>query len=448
MQLNRAQLNGTQLNRHNKKTESSHIREKLTLATCTLLQAAAPAAQAADDDWEIKSALMIYSESDSRVSAIEPVVSGSKEVADDQFLTVKMVLDSLTGATPNGAHASSSVQTFTSPSGNKSYTTQANETPLDDTFHDSRVALSASYDMPVIDNLSRVIWSANVSTEYDYQSLGASATFLRDYNNRNTTFSAALGFNSDSMDPVGGVPVPFANMRVAGADITDTRDGSSESKTISDVMFGIAQVISRRTLMQFNLGFSSTSGYQNDPYKILSLVDPSTGLPIAASGDDLPYLYESRPDSRSRQTFYWKTVHHLTEDVINVAYRYYTDDWDVTLHTIDFHYRYEIGDGSYLQLHLRYYSQSAAEFFRTSLVDGEALPEYASADYRLGEFTTTTLGLKYAMPMGNNSEFSVRGEVITQAQNDVGTPVGDQASQDLTPDLDAFVFQVGYSFRW
>lgn len=442
MQLNKHENPGTTQPR------SKHIREKLALATCTLLQAAAPAAHAADSDWEIKSALMMYSESDGRVNAIEPVVSGKKEIGEDQFLTVKVVLDALTGATPNGAHASSATQTFTSPSGGKSYTVQPNETPLDDTFHDSRVALSASWDMPVIDNLSRMIWSANVSSEYDYQSLGASATFLRDYNNRNTTFSAALGFNADSIDPVGGTPVPFAHMRVAGADITDTREGSSESKTISDVMFGITQVISRRTLMQFNLGFSSTSGYQNDPYKILSVVDGTTGLPVAQVGDDLPYLYESRPDSRSRQTFYWKTVHHLDEDVINVAYRYYTDDWDVTSHTIDFHYRYDLGGGSYLQPHVRYYSQSAAEFFRTSLVDGDPLPQYASADYRLGELTTTTLGLKYAMPVGKTSEFSLRGEVITQAQQDVTTPIGDQVSQDLTPDLDAVVFQVGYSFRW
>jgi hypothetical protein len=294
-----------------------------------------------------------------------------------------------------------------------------------------------------------MIWSANMSTEYDYQSLGLTATFLRDYNNRNTTFSAALGFNADGIDPVGGTPVPFAHMRSAGADISATRDGSSESKTISDLLVGVTQVISRRTLMQFNLGFSSVSGYQNDPYKILTVIDPVTGLPTSnVTGDDLPYVYESRPDSRSRQTFYWKTVHHLDEDVINVAYRYYTDDWDVTSHTVDFHYRYELSDGAYLQPHVRYYSQSAAEFFRTSLVDGDPLPKYASADYRLGEFTSTTLGLKYATPVGHDSEFSIRAELISQAQKDVGTAVGDQLNQNLTPDLDSYVLQVGYSFRW
>lgn len=433
-------------NKQAKSTNFTSISGKLTLATCTLLQVTGQTAQASDD-WDIQSALMIYSESDGRVSAIEPIVSAKREIAEDEIVNVKLVLDSLTGATPNGAHASSAVQTFTNPSGNKSYTVQPGDNPLDDTFLDTRVALSGSWEMPILDNRSRIIYGANVSKEFDYMSLGASATFMRDYNNRNTTLSYALGVNADSIDPSGGIPTPFANMRAAGSGTN--REGSGDSKSITDFMFGVTQVISRKTLMQFNLGFSNTSGYMNDPYKVITVIDPLTGLPTSSftDPDDLPYVYENRPDSRSRQTFYWKTVHHLTEDVINVSYRYYTDDWDVSSHTVDFHYRYELSDGAYLQPHIRYYTQSAAEFYTHSLDFGETV-EYASADYRLGELTTTTLGLKYAMPMGDNSEFSVRAEMINQSSNTVGTLVGDQLVQELAPDLDAVIFQVGYSFRW
>ena len=426
---------------------SSHkrIKEKLTLASATLLQLSnVAAADKPDDAWDVSSAVLFYSENDGRVSAIEPVISGSRELAEGEKVNLKLVLDSLTGATPNGAHASSSSQTFTNPSGKQAYTIAPGELPLDVTFLDTRVAFSGSYEMPVIDNYSRVILGGNLSKEFDYTSLGVSANFLRDYNNRNTTFSAALGLNADSIEPSGGIPTPFANMKVAGTGTN--RDGADDSKTISDFMLGLTQVINRRTLMQFNLGFSSSSGYMNDPYKIISVIDGTTGLPIAAVGDDLPYLYENRPDSRSRQTFFWKTVHHLTEDVINVSYRYHTDDWGIDSHTIDLHYRYELGNGRYLQPHLRYYSQTAADFFVTSLVDGAPLPQYASADYRLGEFVTNTIGLKYAMPVGKNSEFSVRAEVISQVQSEVGTAIGDQVNHDLTPDTDAYIIQFGYNF--
>jgi len=146
-------------------------------------------------------------------------------------------------------------------------------------------------------------------------------------------------------------------------------------------------------------------------------------------------------------------VHHLTEDVINVAYRYHTDDWDIDSHTIDFHYRYELTDGAYLQPHLRYYSQSAAEFFTHNLLNMQiASTQYASSDYRLGEFISTTIGLKYAMPLGKNQEFNVRAELISQANevvsSNVGTLTGDPGGQEIAPDLDATVIQFGYSFKW
>lgn len=415
-------------------SSNKRIREKLTLASATLLQVTnVSAADKPQDAWDVSTAVLVYSENDGRVSAIEPVISGTKEYDDGDIVNLKLVLDSLTGATPNGAHESSVEQTFTNPSGNKEYKVPAGDLPLDDTFLDTRVAFSGSYQTPIIDNYSRIILGGNVSKEFDYTSLGVSANFLRDYNNRNTTFSTAIGFNADSISPSGGIPTPFANMKVAQTGTN--RDGADDSKTITDIMFGVTQVINRRTLMQFNLGFSSTSGYMNDPYKIIGIVDAG-GLPITpVAVDDLPYLYESRPDSRSRQTFFWKTVHHLTEDVINVSYRYHTDDWGIDSHTIDFHYRYELGNGSYLQPHLRYYSQSAADFYVLDLLNGQPLPKHASADYRLAEFVTNTIGLKYAMPIGENSEFSVRAEVISQVQ-----------SEDLAPDTDAYIIQFGYDF--
>jgi Protein of unknown function (DUF3570) len=431
-------------------TKLRSIKTQLSLATCGLLQAVAPAAHA-ESDWRIDSALMIYSESDGRVSALEPVVNAAKEIGQDETINLKLVLDALTGATPNGANPSSSPQTFTTPSGDSSYTVAPSDDPLDDTFHDSRVAISAEWELPVFDQYSRMILGGNVSKEFDYMSLGASVSLLRDFNQRNTTASIALGVNADTITPVGGTPIPLVNMRIND---NASKDGSSDTKSITDVMLGITQVIDRKTLMQFNLGFSSTSGYQNDPYKIVTIVDDLSGLPIADTATDRPYVYESRPDSRSRQTFFWKTVHHLTEDTINFSYRYYTDDWDVNSHTLDLHYRYELGGNSYLEPHVRYYTQTAAEFFTHGLTASElaaiqATDGYASADYRLGEFTTTTLGLKYATPIGKTSEFSVRGEIITQANNDVAVPAGyESTGLDLSPDLTAIVLQVGYSFNF
>lgn len=426
-----------------------NIRTQMSLATCSLLQLAAPGANAADD-WNVDSAILFYSESDGRVNAVEPGVYASTDLEDGGKLSLRLIVDALTGATPNGAHASTVPQTFATPSGKSSYTVAPGETPLDSTFLDTRVAFGVDWEMP-LDRLNRIIWGVNGSGEHDYLSLGLSATYLRDLNNRNTTLTAGLAFNNDTINPEGGVATAFSPMRSAGIN----RDGADDTKTITDFIVGVTQVVDRKTLVQLNFSTGSTSGYQNDPYKILTVVDPVTGLPtisglVNVNADALPYVYEKRPDSRQRNSLFFKTVHHLDEDVIDFSYRYFWDDWDITSHTLDFKYRYEMKSGNYLQPHLRYYTQDAANFYTHHLVqgsdvdaNGNVLVEYASNDYRLAKSVTTTLGLKYGIPMGENSELGFRAELITQAVDNAGVPTGEE-----TPDLNAVIFQANYSLLW
>jgi hypothetical protein len=420
------------------------IREKLALASCALLQPVT--GNAAGEAWQVDSELLVYSESDGRVSILEPVANLGRNFEDESSLNVKLVIDAMTGATPNGAHASSSAQTFTRPSGNGEYTVAPGDIPLDDTFHDTRIALSADWVQPVIDDSTRLALGANISSEFDYFSLGASATLLRDFNGRNTTLSAGLGFNSDTITPKGGIPDPLKNMTRAGT--PTNRIGDSDTKTTVDLLLGLTQVIDRKTIMQFNYTVGKVDGYQNDPYKIVPVIDPATGLPIAQSGNDLPYLYENRPNTRTRQALFWQTVHHLTEDVVRFSLRHYWDDWGVNSDTVELKYRYALGAHDYIQPRLRYYKQTAADFFAHSLYSGDPLPQYVTADYRQGEFDSITAGIRYGHSTDANSEITLRLDLMQQNSKVVGTLVGDQLSQDVAPDLTAFIASVGYSVRW
>ena len=427
-----------------------NIKGRVGLATCSLLQIAAPLAQAEGSDWDIDTAFLYYGESDGRVQAAEPAIYAGRNFGDDDRIDLRLVVDVLTGATPNGAHASTVPQTFTTPSGSGSYTTPAGETPLDESFHDTRVAAGADWTIS-LDRLSKLILGINVSSEYDYISAGISTTYTRDFNNRTTTLTAGVAFNNDTINPVGGVPIEFAPM--VQQDLPLNRNGSSETKTISDLIIGVTQIVNRKTIIQLNYTFGMTDGYQNDPYKIVTVVDPVTGLPtlptMAATGD-LPYVYEKRPDSRQRNALFFNSAHHLTEDVIHFSYRYFWDDWGITSHTLDLRYRYQLAN-SYLMPHVRYYSQDAADFYTHNLklgtdidaATGTVSKQYASNDYRLAKSVTTTLGLKYGIPLSNNSEISMRGEFIQQAISNDGVPAGEE-----TPDLDAVVLQLNYSLAW
>ena len=426
------------------------IKTQMAAATCALLQVTTPAVNAAENDWDVDTAFLYYGEGDGRVQAAEPAIYAGRAIGDDDRIDLRIVVDALTGATPNGGYAINGVaQTFTTPSGDSSYTVNAGDAPLDATFKDTRIALGADYTQS-LDRMSKIVWGANLSGEHDYFSLGVSGSYSKDFNNRNTTLTAGLAFNNDTVSPHGDVPVEFAPM--VDVNSTKNRNGADETKTITDFMIGVTQVINRKTLVQLNLTLGSVSGYQNDPYKIVTVVDDAaSGLPsttfLPAIGD-LPYVYEKRPDSRQKNTMFFKVVRHLDEDVINASYRYYSDDWGIKSHTLDLKYRYELAS-SYLQPHVRYYSQSAADFYTHNLVlgtdidlAGNVLVDYASHDYRLAESQTMTLGLKYGVPMGDD-EFSVRAELINQTVNDGAVPAGQE-----TPDLSAIMLQVNYSFVW
>jgi hypothetical protein len=71
--------------------------------------------------WYFDSSILYYAEPD-RVTAIEPIIAAKKKISEDEFYSVKLVVDSLTGASHNGASATNVSQTFTRPSGKGTYT--------------------------------------------------------------------------------------------------------------------------------------------------------------------------------------------------------------------------------------------------------------------------------------------------------------------------------------
>lgn len=431
----------------NKKHKS--IKNALAVATTTLLGNVVATAHAADNPKEIDTAVMFYQETD-RVSVIEPVIRLRQDKGNDEFFTLKFVIDTLTGASPNGAIPTSSAQTFSGPSGSASYTTPANTVPLDPNFHDTRYALNAEWEQPAGSN-TRSIYGVNLSTEMDYTSMGASATYYFDFNTRNTTLTTGISFNADSVKPIGGMPTGLTYVPVAPAGGGGESEGeggiggiTSINKRVYDVLVGITQVMSRKDLVQLNVNFSKENGYLTDPYKLLSVVD-SSGALIASPNS---YVYEKRPDSRTHWALFTRWSHQFNSDVLRLSYRYFSDDWGIHAHTVDAHYRFELGEKFFLEPHLRNSKQTAASFYHTSLLNTElAGLSYASADYRLAELSTKTVGIKFGWMAGKNSELGLRMESITQTPQP-SKVIGIQSQQDLTPEVKATIYQLNYSFQF
>jgi hypothetical protein len=431
--------------------KDSTIAAALATATCSLLGVAtiAPAQAQEVPKWQVDTAALYYGESDGRVKDASVSVSARRDFQDDRFLSLDLSVDSLTGASPNGALAQGGAQTFTSPSGKASYSTNAEKIPLDDTFKDTRVAGGIGWTQPIA-RLYTFSAGLGVSSEYDYQHAGANLGLSRDFNQRNTTVSAGLSYSNDTIDPVGGAPTPLSQMRDVG-DLTN-RNGS-KSKDIVDALLGVTQIINRTTVVRLNYSYSDSSGYLNDPYKILSGVDPASGDAIVrtpATGTTGPgnvYLFESRPDARRKQALYGELKKYLSGKVLSLSYRYMTDDWGIDSNTVEAKLRWPFATGMYLEPTLRFYTQTAADFYRLSLPLGQPLPQFASADYRLSDFNGTTVGLKFGRELSSGQQWSARLEYYQQTGNaPAALLIGNQANRDQTPGLKAVIAQFTYRF--
>ncbi len=133
-----------------KKKQLKSAAATLATATCALLgtTALAPVQAQEEPEWEFDTALLYYGENDNRVQDVSLNVLALRNFVDDRILTLSLGVDTLTGATPIGAMPFNGPQTFTSPSGLAVATRPANEIPLDDTFLDTRYALSANWQQP------------------------------------------------------------------------------------------------------------------------------------------------------------------------------------------------------------------------------------------------------------------------------------------------------------
>lgn len=392
-------------------------------------------------DWSGEVGLLGYSETEGRVQAFEPGINLNAKFDGDRVWNIKLIYDSLTGASPNGALISGQPQTFTSPSGRANYTTQPGQIPLYDQFKDSRVAVSSSWSQP----LTRLLKGSagfNFSKEYDYLSLGFNSSISKESEDKNTSYSLGVSFTNDSINPVGGTPIELATMVPSGSAQPKTQGG--ETKSTLDVLLGVSQVINRNWIVQGNLSVGISNGYMNDPYKMVTVHDDTTGPTL---GDPLSYIYESRPDSRLKQSVYLASKSYSKYGILSLSYRFLTDDWGLTSHTLESNFNFAISSNWRLQPGLRIYSQSAVDFFRYSVGSSETTTQNVTADTRLGDMMSITPGLKIIKKLENDREVSLLLQYYMQTgDKSPSSAVGSQVGQDLFPDLNAFIVQIIYSF--
>jgi hypothetical protein len=416
---------------------------------------------------EFDSALLIYQEAGGRIQAIEPTANLAVHGTRGQQLTLGAVADAVSGATPNGAVPSDRAQNFVTPlkaagsstavtsaSGGstviqlpptpgqlasaalgRQYTTAPNTLPVDKGFHDERAALSAGWSQP-LGWVSEVGGGAGYSRETDYQSITVNARAAKNLNSDNTTISLDLNGEFDSSFPFGGIPTPLSAMNAQFKPVT------MRHKTQLGFVLGLTEVVTRNWLMSLNYSFDSQKGYETDPYRVISVVDPTSGEPTST-------LYESRPEQRRTQSVFWDNKFAFGPTVTDLSYRYFKDNWGITSQTVEASERVNLARAWYVEPNVRFYHQTAANFYHAYLVSNAAVPAFASSDTRLSRFDALTYGVKIGFRLSGRSELYLRGDYYTQTGN--GHPadaIGQLRNQDLFAGTKAAIIQVGYQWKF
>lgn len=370
-------------------TEHNNISKQLSIATTSLL--AATQAYAADpqtlySSWDIDVGYLYYEEPEYiTVDTYMAMINGN--LSDKDTVKIGVVFDTLSGATPSGALPDSEFVSVSGVSGGG--VSGAGGSGGKVAFDDTRLAVDASWGHE-LQRLLRTNVSAYMSVEGDYTAIGGSLGVEKDSKDKAYTLSAAIGLATDKVSKSDeSTPDPLTELG------TGATFGAGKKNTI-DLMLGTTRVINRRTQGMLNLVYSLSLGYHTDPYKIISIAD--------SSDTELTQVTEKRPDTRERFIVYGKIMHEMpsTNHHLGISYRLHLDSWSLNSHTLESTYSFRLPNQNIVEPFVRLYHQQPADFYtRTILINPGTvfsdidLPQYASADVRLSEMQSTSLGIKY-----------------------------------------------------
>ena len=222
----------------------------------------------------------------------------------------------------------------------------------------------------------RLTFGAGFSTEYDYSSLNGRLSWSRDFNQKNTTLTAGLGFYSDTIDLY---------------DIDGVNQGEDDRTTV-DFSLALTHNFSPRTVGSVELAISDQSGFLSTPFHEVILT-PTVAFP------DGQRVAERLPDSRQRTAVALSLQHAFSPKVVQRVYvRLYDDDWGIQAQTIEAetHFRLPWAQESWIFPILRFHTQDGSDYFGLprTFTGNEA---FFTADRDLSELTSEKFGMGLRM---------------------------------------------------
>jgi Protein of unknown function (DUF3570) len=162
-----------------------------------------------------------------------------------------------------------------------------------------------------------------------------------------------------------------------------------QAKMTDNVFLGLVQLFGPKSYLTVDASFSCEHGYLADPYRGVMFESQLQNNP-----EDPALGPEVRPRHRNSEILYTSWTQFVTplNGSYELSYRFFHDSYGIIANTVGFDWHQKIGKHIVISPMFRYYIQNTAADFYYLLVPNTN-PTYYSSDYRLSQMESFTAGV-------------------------------------------------------
>jgi len=261
-----------------------------------------------------------------------------------------------------------------------------------------KYAVNASYYVDMVSSASiDVVTTASPykedRTQYGvgFEYLRGKVTYAASFSNSSEQdYDADTASLSISQDMFGDLTTVSLSFTRGWDDVTRTGD-LTFADTIDRRIYGvnISQVATKNLILGLSYETITEEGFLNNPYRQVRFVDPDAALSYS-------YEAERYPRTRTGNAIALRGRWYLPyRAAMQADYRFYTDTWDILGHTAEVSYTHPLDEEWTFDVHYRFYTQNAAEFY-SDLFPREDFQNFLARDKELASMQSHTLGFGVA----------------------------------------------------
>ena len=175
----------------------------------------------------------------------------------------------------------------------------------------------------------------------------------------------------------------FRNVKVAGERVRD--DTFADQVDTRGYALGLTQILTRNLILGLNYEVITDEGFLNSPYRSVRFSDGLGGFGLEQ---------EIYPRTHTSNAASVRLKYYLPyRAAIDGSFRFFTDTWGVIGQNVDLMYTHPIWKRWVFDGHVRYYHQTAADFY-SDLFPRQSAQNFLARDKELATYNAITVGVQ------------------------------------------------------